>query len=575
MGYFSDKCTPVSYECGLTWFSLFIPILTIVLSIIFYYDRYIYNYEDNLLIEEIEISLNGNLIQSISFKDTCDSQEEKLVLGIWDGTNEGCNCNGIILNGICSKDQKENGCISLFSNPPIKYTIFNSSYICATKFKLKYKELLKTNQTISKENNCPINYTLCGILDTLGRKLCVKNGEYCPINTDNFQNKIWKLFSKNESIPFENNYYNYNLNMDKDAQLISIIKVSQYKPCINPSEKYWDYHYVLEIQEKKCLTEIKGDVYDSRYQIISNSISKLQLYNENSITQKLQNIDEANLNKIKKDKVYLYSRNFLGIDINELEKSGITYDKLISSQELIQKYIKRQNIYIIIISIFSAATLLLLMISKCACKVGVFDCEFIINKVFCFCFGILLILYYFSPIFYFLINYIYIYPNTKLIKSFLNIKNADKIALELIHQLNEKCSKNYRYSLSMLIINLFIMFFEIISLKFWSSTFKEIIKDNWKKDKKKEEESKKDTLIKPKEKEKEEEDYAIFPLEHDHTLTRKSNQPNETCKICQKLLGEAPAFICNECELALCNLCTNKKLPMEKKMKNYILIIWA
>ena len=219
MGYFSDKCTSFSIKCGLIWFSLLIPILTISLSILFYYDRYIYNYDDNLLIEEIEISLNGNLIQSISFRDTCDSQEEKLVLGIWDGTSEGCNCNGIILNGICSKEQKENGCISLFSNPPIKYMIFNSSYICARKFKLKYRELLKTNQTISKENNCPINYTSCGILDTLGRKLCVENSEYCPLNTDNIQNKIWKLINKNESIPFENNYYNYNFNMDKDAQL--------------------------------------------------------------------------------------------------------------------------------------------------------------------------------------------------------------------------------------------------------------------------------------------------------------------------------------------------------------------
>ena len=527
MGYFSDKCTSFSYECSLTWFSLLIPILTIILSILFYYNRYIYNYDDNLLIEEIEISLNGNLIQSISFKDTCDSHEEKLELGIWDGTNEGCNCNGIILNGICSKDQKENGCVSLFSNPPIKYTIFNSSYICATKFKLKYKELLKTNQTISKENNCPINYTLCG-----------------------------KLFSKNESVPFENNYYNYNLNTDKDSQLISIIKVIQYKPCINPSEKYWDYHYVLEIQEKKCLTEIKGDVYDSRYQLISNSISKLQLYNENSITPKLQNIDEANLNKIEKDKVYLYSRNFLGIEINELEKSGITYDKLISSQKLIQKHMKCQKIYSFIIFIFFVGNLLIPVIGKLACKACVCEFELIINRIFCFCFGIFLILYYLSPIYYIYIYSKYIYPNTKLIKSFLNIKSADKIALELLHQLNEKCSKNYRYSLSMLIINPFIIVFEIISLKFWFSTFIKIIKDKWYEHKKKDI-SKKDTLIKPKEKEKEE-DYAIFPLKHDHTLTRKSNKPNETCKICQKLLGKAPAFICDECELAICNLCTNK-----------------
>ena len=276
--------------------------------------------------------------------------------------------------------------------------------------------------------------------------------------------------------------------------------------------------------------------------------------------QKFRNIGGANLNEIKKDKVYLYSRNFLGIEINELEKSGITYDKLISSQKLIQKHMKCQKIYSFIIFIFFVGNLLIPVIGKLACKACVCEFELIINRIFCFCFGIFLILYYLSPIYSIYIYSKYIYPNTKLIKSFLNIKSADKIALELLHQLNEKCSKNYRYSLSMLIINSFIIVFEIISLKFWFSTFIKIIKDKWYEHKKKDI-SKKDTLIKPKEKEKEkeeDEDYSIFPLKHDHTLTRKSNKPNETCKICQKLLGKAPAFICDECELAICNLCTNK-----------------
>jgi hypothetical protein len=270
----------------------------------------------------------------------------------------------------------------------------------------------------------------------------------------------------------------------------------------------------------------------------------------------LQNIDEANLNKIKKDKVYLYSRNFLGIDINELEKSGITYDKLISSQDLTQKYIKLQNIYSFFILIFFGVNLLLLTISKLACSGCGLEINFFTNRTLCIIFVIFLILYYLSPFFYILIYSRNIYPNTKLIKSFLNIKSADNIALELIHQLNEKCSKNYRYSLSMLIINPFIIVFEIISLYFWICTFKEIIKDRWKKDKKEKEESKKGKLIE--QKEKEEDDYTILPLEHEHALIRKSNQTNAKCKICLKLLDKAPAFICNECELVICNLCTNR-----------------
>ena len=276
------ECT---LECTLKYISLIFPISSLIISFIFYFFCYKFNYEDNFLISEIDNSLNGNLIQSISFKETCDIEEEKLILGIWDGTSEGCDCNGNILNRKCSKKHKENDCVSLFSNPPIEYMIFNSSYLCVKRLKLKYRELLKTNQVISKEKNCPLNYTFCGVLDTLGRKLCVKNEESCPLDINNFQNKIFKLLdNNNQSIPFENNYYsNYYLNNNNDSQLIAIIKVSQNRPCINPSEKFWDYHYVLESPDKKCTSEIKGDIYDKRYQQISSSISKLQLYNENSI----------------------------------------------------------------------------------------------------------------------------------------------------------------------------------------------------------------------------------------------------------------------------------------------------
>ena len=177
-------------ECTLKYISLAFLIFGIIISLVFYFKCYKFNYEDNFLISEIDNSLNGNLIQSISFKETCDIEEEKLILGIWDETSEGCDCNGNILNWKCSKKQKENDCVSLFSDPPVECVIFNSSYLCVKRLKLKYRELLKTNQVISKEKNCPLNYTFCGVLDTLGRKLCVKNEESCPLNINIFKIKF-------------------------------------------------------------------------------------------------------------------------------------------------------------------------------------------------------------------------------------------------------------------------------------------------------------------------------------------------------------------------------------------------
>ena len=36
--------------------------------------------------------------------------EEKLILGIWDGTNKGCDCEGTSSKEKCSEDLIENGC---------------------------------------------------------------------------------------------------------------------------------------------------------------------------------------------------------------------------------------------------------------------------------------------------------------------------------------------------------------------------------------------------------------------------------------------------------------------------------
>ena len=50
------------------------------------------------------------------------------------------------------------------------------------------------------------------------------------------------------------------INNNTAIQLISIIKLSPYKPCINPSERYLDYHYPLELPDQRYKTEIKYNI---------------------------------------------------------------------------------------------------------------------------------------------------------------------------------------------------------------------------------------------------------------------------------------------------------------------------
>jgi len=416
----------------------------LVTNIVFYFEWTKYNYENNLIISEIEDNINGKLIESIYIRKSCNGDEEKLTLGVWDGTREGCDCNNILFKEKCSKDQKENGCTSLFSNEPINYILFNSSYFCAKKSKLKYRELLKTNQVISKEESCPNDYKSCGILDSFGRQLCMNKNESCPINS----NTINHIFNS-EFLNGENNYSNFDLyNNNSDAQLISIIRLSQYKLCINPTEKFWDYHYFLEPADQRCLTEIKGNLYDERYQKILNvEINKLQLYDDNAITKKLKDIDEISLNNIKNDKIYLFTRNFLGFDINEFENSKYDYHKLISLQISANKCFHAEVIFSFItlaslVAVFALFFVKSLGPESCGLKVERLSCAFKIIS----CCG-----FAFAPLFYLIIFPIHLSYIIK-IKSTLDIKGGDEFTSELFKLLIKENLKNFIYTLVMTII---------------------------------------------------------------------------------------------------------------------------
>ena len=64
----------------------------IIANIIFYFSFYYrYNYENKPFIYEIEKSFNGKIINSFSFKKSCETVEVKLILGQWDGINNGCD----------------------------------------------------------------------------------------------------------------------------------------------------------------------------------------------------------------------------------------------------------------------------------------------------------------------------------------------------------------------------------------------------------------------------------------------------------------------------------------------------
>lgn len=257
------------------------------------------NYLENIL-EEIKINFDSKLIYSFRLSTDCFPDEEPLILGKWEG-----------------------------KNLEINYTLINTSYICIKKSKSSYKDLLENNQIKAKYENCPIDYKSCGIVDTLGRKLCIKADEECPITL----NEILRLNPYNDELDY-NPYLNNNSDLflpEKYDKILSIFTYINNYPCINPSEKWWKYYYEEEKESTKCETFINDNsiLYDDfRYErLYPFYTSKYNLYKSNFILEHIKNYNE---NELKSDNVCLYGANFIGCNYEDFEKIYDEKENIIS-----------------------------------------------------------------------------------------------------------------------------------------------------------------------------------------------------------------------------------------------------
>ena len=169
--------------------SVLLAIGLFISNIIFSFKYHEYQLDTNPILLVLEENFNSKLIYDLELKESCENGEEKLTLGRWDGTIEGCYYN--------------NKCETLQGYPPLDYYKINSKFICVNNSKETYKSLLKTDQVVPKDSECPQNYTSCGILDTIGNKFCVENGGKCPINMEYINNitSYSNLQNEYESFP--------------------------------------------------------------------------------------------------------------------------------------------------------------------------------------------------------------------------------------------------------------------------------------------------------------------------------------------------------------------------------------
>ena len=273
----------------------------IITNIIYSFLDFDYDFE-NSIAYEIEQFVNGKLIYSLIPKIKCDSNEETLKLGKWKGLKAGCMCLVTGLKkGKCTYKQKNKFlCRDIPEVSSKYYEKFDSKKICVKRTKETYKDFLINKQIIENNEKCQKGYKCCGIIDTLNRKLCMKLNEKCPI-TINDINSLDK-------------------NNTENSKILSIFKITETKPCMNPNQKDWENVYKLEYPVKKC-TKVNNRIYDFRYEKLDNFVTnKFDLFENNGI---IQNYPSSYFSKLEDKKLYLWGRNFLGFNIEDVKEFSL------------------------------------------------------------------------------------------------------------------------------------------------------------------------------------------------------------------------------------------------------------
>ena len=218
---------------------------------------------------------------------------------------------------------------------------------------ITYKELLYNGQIKKSGETLSGEYTQdCGVIDTLGQHLYIKNGESCP---------LYEIKINGDTIV-------ENTNDDTEKKIIGKLILNDGQPCYKSDEKLWkkfdDDEWAHEHLE--CDVEIFGKKADDRYKN-RGSVTYDEIYKENLVPEYYDKLK----NKVGDNKVILYSREFLGIDKKCEEESSITrekIDKLSDNQGRIKFLYLFEAIFNLLFSLGALGVFIVFMIWVCFSK---------------------------------------------------------------------------------------------------------------------------------------------------------------------------------------------------------------
>ena len=387
-----------------------------VTNIVFSFKFKFYEFEKDSIILTVNNHLNTRLIYSFSVNDKCPSGYETLKLGTWNGS---------------------------FTKPAKNYTVFAGKEICVIRKGDIFKELIDAGKIINKTQDCPGTTKSCGIIDTLNRKLCVDQNEICPINKDDIDNFPVNLFTSNQKLDNDNKMY---LNEEvEETKIMTSIKLSDGFPCIRSNESRWISYHADEITRSQDCSYVKDKNTDDRYVKFERfRTNKTELYKDNGL-------DEFINEKTRQDPtiINLYGGPLIGM---KLDKRNFNYEELLSIQKLVNSCSRVMKVF----SIIMLGVLVGPLIGGGGAASGA-------GTV---CVGIFLGLAGVVIVIGFLVDFILciiIYCNVQRIEwrivDFSKI--CDVYTNEMLKEVVDKYSTNYKFALGIIIVLSLLVFFSI------------------------------------------------------------------------------------------------------------------
>ena len=387
-----------------------------VTNIVFSFKFKFYEFEKDSIILTVNNHLNTRLIYSFSVNDKCPSGYETLKLGTWNGS---------------------------FTKPAKNYTVFAGKEICVIRKGDIFKELIDAGKIINKTQDCPGTAKLCGIIDTLNRKLCVDQNEDCPINKDDIDNFPVNLFTSNQKLDNDNKMY---LNEEvEETKIMTSIKLSDGFPCIRSNESRWISYHADEYTRSEDCSYVKDKNTDDRYVKFERfRTNKTELYKDNGL-------DEFINEKTRQDPtiINLYGGPLIGM---KLDKRNFNYEELLSIQKLVNSCSRVMKVF----SIIMLGVLVGPLIGGGGAASGA-------GTV---CVGIFLGLAGVVIVIGFLVDFILciiIYCNVQRIEwrivDFSKI--CDVYTNEMLKEVVDKYSTNYKFALGIIIVLSLLVFFSI------------------------------------------------------------------------------------------------------------------